>query len=179
MDSTKLNDWMQVVGIFALVASLIFVGLQMKQSQEIAIASQYHDRAALAVENFNAQLESGNLVLWGKFTGKIGDFDERSGDLANLTSDWTAEEWGRFYLSGVTYLTQADNHFFQYQSGFMEDEAWQAQRATLRRVLRNSNSPPRVALVSSRSQYRSSFLALADKLIEENDAEAEEHSVIQ
>jgi len=36
MDSAKLNDWMQVVGIFALVASLVFVGLQMKQTQEIA-----------------------------------------------------------------------------------------------------------------------------------------------
>jgi hypothetical protein len=37
VDSAKLNDWMQVVGIFALVASLVFVGLQMQQDQEIAI----------------------------------------------------------------------------------------------------------------------------------------------
>lgn len=29
MDSAKLNDWMQVVGIFALVTSLIFVGLHL------------------------------------------------------------------------------------------------------------------------------------------------------
>jgi hypothetical protein len=35
MDSAKLNDWLQVIGIFALVASLIFVGLQMKQNQQI------------------------------------------------------------------------------------------------------------------------------------------------
>ena len=35
MNSAKLNDWLQVIGIFALVASLIFVGLQMKQTQEI------------------------------------------------------------------------------------------------------------------------------------------------
>lgn len=35
MDSAKLNDWLQVIGIFALVASLVFVGLQMKQTQEI------------------------------------------------------------------------------------------------------------------------------------------------
>ncbi len=36
MDSAKLNDWLQLVGIFALVASLIFVGLQLKQTQEAA-----------------------------------------------------------------------------------------------------------------------------------------------
>jgi len=41
MDSAKLNDWMQVIGIFAVVASLIFVGLQMKQAQDIAL-SQYN-----------------------------------------------------------------------------------------------------------------------------------------
>ena len=37
MDSAKLNDWLQVFGMFALVASLIFVGLQIRQTQEIAI----------------------------------------------------------------------------------------------------------------------------------------------
>ncbi len=37
MDSAKINDWMQVIGIFAVVASLVFVGMQMRQDQEIAI----------------------------------------------------------------------------------------------------------------------------------------------
>ncbi len=50
MDSAKLNDWMQVVGIFAVVASLIFVGLQMIQDREIALAGQYQERSATAVE---------------------------------------------------------------------------------------------------------------------------------
>jgi hypothetical protein len=36
LDSAKINDWAQVIGIFALVASLMFVGLQMKQDREIA-----------------------------------------------------------------------------------------------------------------------------------------------
>ena len=35
MDSAKIYDWLQVIAIFALVASLIFVGLQIKQTQEI------------------------------------------------------------------------------------------------------------------------------------------------
>lgn len=32
MDSTKLNDWIQAVGLFALVASLIFVGIEVRQN---------------------------------------------------------------------------------------------------------------------------------------------------
>ncbi len=58
---------MQVAGIFALVASLIFVGLQMKQSQDIAIAAQYHDSAALSVDAQNQQFEGGILSPWGQF----------------------------------------------------------------------------------------------------------------
>ena len=54
MDSTKLSDWMQVVGIFALFVSLVFVGLQMQQDHDIARATIYQDRAALAAENLRA-----------------------------------------------------------------------------------------------------------------------------
>ena len=41
LDSAKLNDWMQVVGIFAVVASLVFVGLQMRQDRQIAMSESY------------------------------------------------------------------------------------------------------------------------------------------
>jgi len=38
LDSAKLNDWMQVIGIFAVFASLIFVGLQMQLDRRLARA---------------------------------------------------------------------------------------------------------------------------------------------
>lgn len=37
MISEKTHDWFQLVGMAAVVASLIFVGLQLKQSDEIAM----------------------------------------------------------------------------------------------------------------------------------------------
>lgn len=63
MDLAKLNDWMQVLGIFALVASLIFVGLQMKQGHEIALAGQFQERSATAVEFWNGASHGVNSVL--------------------------------------------------------------------------------------------------------------------
>lgn len=38
MDSRKLNDWLQVIGLFGVLAGLIFVGLQLRQDRQIAIA---------------------------------------------------------------------------------------------------------------------------------------------
>lgn len=36
MNQVKLRDWLEIVGIFAVVASLLFVALQMQQTQTIA-----------------------------------------------------------------------------------------------------------------------------------------------
>jgi len=62
MDSAKLNDWMQVIGFFALVASLIFVGLQIRQDQEIAIVEAMSHR----FENAEAltNLVDENPAIW-------------------------------------------------------------------------------------------------------------------
>ena len=35
MNSEKVNDWLQIVGMVGIMASLIFVGLQVKQTQSI------------------------------------------------------------------------------------------------------------------------------------------------
>jgi hypothetical protein len=50
MDSQKLHDWLEIVGIAAIVGSLIFVGLQLKQSDDIAQAEVLESSAARAIE---------------------------------------------------------------------------------------------------------------------------------
>ena len=105
MDSAKLNDWMQVIGIFAVVASLIFVGLQMKQSHEIALASQYQARAEAALSLFETHIEA--KYTMPPFLNKVTDTFTVQ-DIAQAQWQWTA----------------LDNHYFQYQKGFLEEDAW-------------------------------------------------------
>jgi hypothetical protein len=50
MDAQKLHDWLQIIGIAAVVASLVFVGLQLKQSDEVALAGVFESAAARGVE---------------------------------------------------------------------------------------------------------------------------------
>jgi len=38
MKSTRIEDWLQIAGLFGVIGSLIFVGLQMRQDREIALA---------------------------------------------------------------------------------------------------------------------------------------------
>jgi len=74
MDSTKLNDWMQVVGIFAVVASLIFVGLQMRQKHEISLSQAYQSRTSVAAE-WNTALAANPAALsaFRRATDGVGD----------------------------------------------------------------------------------------------------------
>lgn len=62
MDSTKLNDRVQVVGIFALVASLIFVAIEVRQN---SIATRSATNAAVkdAFRELNLVIASSPVAL--------------------------------------------------------------------------------------------------------------------
>ena len=157
MKATNWKGIAELVGITAIIGSLVFVGLQLKQSQDIAIAAQYHDRAALAVENFHGMAELG--VTRGV----------RQQCPIQPTEDQTAEDILTECLFGLAYLTMADNHLYQYESGFMDESAWQAQRRLLQRLLNNSESY-KALYQNTRYMRRESFLELADQLITEGSA---------
>ena len=40
MKRKKFKDWLEIIGIIAVVASLIFVGYEIRQSQDIAVSGQ-------------------------------------------------------------------------------------------------------------------------------------------
>jgi len=50
MQSRPQRDWLQIIGQFGGVAWLLFVGLQMKQEQEIALSAAYQARTATLVD---------------------------------------------------------------------------------------------------------------------------------
>lgn len=62
MDSNKLNDWLQIVGLFGVIASLIFVGIQVRQTQVIAEG----ESAMLAIDTTLAarQMLIDNIEIW-------------------------------------------------------------------------------------------------------------------
>ena len=57
MNKIELNDWLQILGMFGVIASLIFVGLQMRQSQQIALAGQVQARAEMLTNRSLALME--------------------------------------------------------------------------------------------------------------------------
>ncbi len=136
MDRTKLKDWLEVVGIFALVASIVFVGLQMKQAQDIAIAEQYQVRAIYGAEHVGSLVENEHMLEMMTIEFKNAIESGQFGD--TFRSDY--ESFGPAYVAfsytmAAKALVTMDAYYFQYQQGFMEEEAWAAFRYRLKNTL--------------------------------------------
>lgn len=161
MDSAKLHDWIQIVGIFAVVASLIFVGLQMKQSQEIAIAAQYQERYATAVEYWIGRSAHPSDMR------RVAEIQyEEFGRPDGALNELSPEEFGIMYASARQSLVMYDNYHFQYTAGFLTEEAWE----TYKRQMRGFIHGPIIQwiLTNQESSFRPSFIAMINQEILDN-----------
>ena len=118
MDSGKLTDWLQGVGLFALVGSLVFVGLQMRQTHEIAEATLYQMRSDAARELMTAQL--GSEVL-ADIEAKVSEGGELS----------VYEIYARS-LMPLIFFNHFENSHYLYESGFLGEEHWASDLAAIR-----------------------------------------------
>lgn len=107
------------IGISAVVASLVFVGLELRQSQRIAQAGQQQERTAYFFDLLGATSQSG--VDWQSVVMESNsDYGERFN---------TAEILRRniFHAHLFTY----ENDYFQYDQGLMPQEVWNAKLKAL------------------------------------------------
>jgi hypothetical protein len=159
MDSSKLNDWLQVTGLFGVMGSLLFVGLQLKQEQEIArsVASQARTEA-----NVQFLIESAANPLVASGLEKVSTGNE---------SQVTYAERRAITMTNAAILFIYENIHFQYENGFIPEERWQATRRTIQGTLFNVPTL-RSQFASNREQWSQSFGTVVDEIIAEIDAEA-------
>ena len=158
MGSSKINDWLQVVGLFGVIGSLIFVGMQMKQDHEIARSAASQARTELSVHYL---LESAANAELASAENKIQIGNENS----LVASDARALQMNRIAL-----LFVYENIHYQYMNGFVGEERWQGTRASMKGTF---SSVPRLRerYEASRQQWSSSFQDILDQIIAEIDAE--------
>jgi hypothetical protein len=136
---------MQVIGIFAVVASLIFVGLQMKQEQDIAIASQYQERAQATMEMYLTLVQ----VHQGSSDDDAGLYSQLSAPQRTAMINWG--------------LTAFDNHHFQYTSGYLAKDAWDGLVRLFTPMLQDC--VPRNIYEGSKHKFRPDFVSFIEASI--------------
>jgi len=124
MKKLEINDLIQIAGMFGIIGSLIFVGLQMKQTQTIALGEQIQARNQML-------LDSQLIFLGDEHIGRelIAESNVAAVNPENMSEEVRAVWHHIISVRGVTI----QNAFQQYQLGLLPEDVWQqaVQRISL------------------------------------------------
>ena len=117
----SFDTWIQLLGMVGVLGGLVFVGLEMQQTQQIAIAGKAQARN-------QAQLEFQLGVLTAENNFSRGIFD--IGDLSYLDPTDLEKEEGQALRHILNWRAiSLQNAFQQYQFGLLPEDVWeQAKR---------------------------------------------------
>ena len=152
MQKAHWKDIAEVVGIAAIVASLIFVGLEMRQTRSIAVAEAYQTRTDSEMFMVSFSLQPDRRRLWLKVNN-----DEA------LSAD-DKLHFGGLMVIQFAYL---ENLHFQMESEMISRDLWDGQMNGLSGFF----VLPQVVewWESSSSSYRPSFSRDINEIIEGTD----------
>ena len=119
MKKISLDTWIQLVGMLSVVAGLIFVGIEMRQTQRVALAAQQQQRAATLIEIIGTFSEADSPLSWLDFVSE--DFDVSEENSRALGENAAYQLW-------MIY----ENDYLQYELGLMDNEIWKAKLAAMR-----------------------------------------------
>jgi hypothetical protein len=137
MTIMELGALGEFVGAIAVVATLVYLAIQIRQNthamekgERLALAQAYQNRAD-GLQNMMVHAADSKHV--GPIISKLVEagYPEDVASLEILTSD----ERARFRLWQIAQQTHWDNMYFQYQQGFLDDEYfYDAFRERVRRL---------------------------------------------
>ena len=122
MNFDKLNQWLSLAANLGVLAGIIFVGLELSQTQISMEAQSSTTRAEMTIENRRYFSDNQlNVVL-----RKIPENQEISiSELASL------QTWY------IVVLRQIENLHYQHELGVLDEEIWQSNYSTLITICRS------------------------------------------
>ena len=111
MKKVSLDTWIQLLGMIGLIGGLVFVGLEMQQSQTIALAAQNQARVAAVSQSVSSATEAGI-----NFMEIVASEPSQDNEYAAVNT----------LIQTFLFL---ENDFLQHNLGLMEEEIWEAKLA--------------------------------------------------
>ena len=116
----SFDTWIQLLGMIGVLGGLIFDGLEMRQSQMIALAAQSQARASMLIERVGVYTEA-NLDFQSLLFESSYDTDLSRSEAAQRNT---------FHQSWYLF----ENDFEQYSLGLMSAERWNAKLNGINRL---------------------------------------------
>jgi hypothetical protein len=157
MSLDDLGNIGEFLGALGVIASLIYLAIQIRQNTRSVRASTFHGAASRAADLTRAIAEEKELAHIYR-TGMAG--------LDQLDDD---DERLRFMMFLSTMFRQFEDLFFQYRAGTISSESWDAWRYSLRLQISNPGFSPfwnlrRLAFTETFRQFVDAELETAEPL---------------
>ena len=122
MEKVKVSfdTWIQLLGMLSVLAGLVFVGLEMRQSQQIALAAQQQARTEIFTGIVNSVNESSEVSLY-QILVKARDSEPLTASEKKITENYALQTIWVF-----------ENDFIQYQAGLIDENVWLAKLLSVR-----------------------------------------------
>ena len=124
MKKVSLDVLIQFIGMAGVIASLIFVGLEMRQSQQIALAAQQQSRMEVFSEMTNVYTEKGISMYEMVFNLVESDSMDESETL--ISHNWLFQR---------VLIFESD--YVQFLAGLIEEPVWEAKLSGMRSMYNN------------------------------------------
>lgn len=151
-NTLPIRETIEVVGAVSIVASLIFVGMQMNQEQAIAIAGQYQTRAQIRIDSINNSFDPATYAAAVLKVATSG------------VDSLTPAELFAYNQSVLADYIADDNEFFQYRAGFMEEEYYLAQKSRLLEKLKDPYVKERYVNANNTNPFSIHIRALVNEV---------------
>jgi len=117
--SISFNGITNFLGVIGVIGSLIFVGLELRQTQKIALGNQIQQRANMQADFLLANLQGTDI-------GRKLLATQRTGQPLNAMdpSILNEDEFEVFNLIHQWRVNSVQNVFQQYQLGLLSDGVW-------------------------------------------------------
>jgi hypothetical protein len=159
MTLEDLGNLGEFIGAIAVVVSLVYLAVQIRQNTKTVRTSTYQ-----AVLNSNIQAQ--NPILYNPHVDRVYQLGRRD------PSQLTAEEWPLFTMIIAQLLINYEATYLQHEHGVVDSDYWRGRQSVLKRFV----AQPGVRAVWEKragEAYVSGFRALVDSFLAEADAKTE------
>jgi hypothetical protein len=156
----------ELLGAIGVIASLIYLATQIRQSREQMRAATYQQLQQQIRESFNWQSHSPEIEQATRLG--MADFKQLS-----------EEDAHRFYVWAGGLVMACENAYYQYRIGMLDEDRWRVQRS----IVQGTFSAPGVA-----QWWRSNppipdlspeFVALVEEILGEESERADQKHLSQ
>ena len=160
MNIMELGAIGERVGGVAVIGSLIYVGLRVKQNTNTVRASSFHALTE-ALCNFNIRCSEADMA--SIYVRGIPDLDAL-----------TPEERFQFSAGNIALFRLFESAFYQWQRGILDDAVWQPFEATVRMLMRAKGNFE--WWNEMRVLFQSNFCEYMDRILAEIAEDGQEYS---